>query len=197
MLHHHRAHPRPPSPAFPLPPAEISAQAIQEMEFNVCRVLGSDTQAISAMRCLCLYLERLGHSFLSPRSQHGLSGLAKILVSGSLYDGTFLNCRPSVVAAAVLYAERRLRGCIPFWPSMLAKLTGHQDMSSPELAVAVSPPQTPCATSRGLRLLLFGRARRHVRLALVGLRHNCVEHPHVLRVRYGWSAQTEAHTASL
>ena len=38
----------------------------------------------------------------------------------------FLNCRPSVIAAAVLYVERRARGMIPFWPTMLAKLTGYQ-----------------------------------------------------------------------
>ena len=39
---------------------------------------------------------------------------------------TFLNCRPSVIAAAIIYAERRARGIIPFWPSMLSKLTGYQ-----------------------------------------------------------------------
>ncbi len=73
----------------------------------------------------------------------------------------FLNCRPSVIAAAVIYAERRGRGIIPFWPSMLAKLSGYQDMSTPELSVAIkaaqrltqrlaasagpSPPRTPTA----------------------------------------------------
>jgi pentatricopeptide repeat domain-containing protein 1 len=31
-----------------------------------------------------------------------------------------------VVAAALLYAERRLRGAVPFWPSMLAKLTSYE-----------------------------------------------------------------------
>lgn len=38
----------------------------------------------------------------------------------------FLNCRPSVIAASILYVERRAQGCIPFWPTMLAKLTGYQ-----------------------------------------------------------------------
>ncbi len=73
----------------------------------------------------------------------------------SLTDMAFLNCRPSVIAAAVVYAERRGRGIIPFWPSMLAKLSGYQDMSTPELSVAIkaaqrlaasagpSPPRTP------------------------------------------------------
>jgi len=47
-------------------------------------------------------------------------------VNESVGEVTFLNCRPSVIAAAVIYAERRARGIIPFWPSMLAKLTGYQ-----------------------------------------------------------------------
>lgn len=44
----------------------------------------------------------------------------------SLPDIAFLNCRPSVIAAAIVYAERRSRGIIPFWPSMLSKLSGYQ-----------------------------------------------------------------------
>ena len=36
------------------------------------------------------------------------------------------------------------RGIIPFWPSMLAKLTGYQDMSSPELTVAIRGAQKLC-----------------------------------------------------
>ena len=47
-------------------------------------------------------------------------------VTDCLTDMAFLNCRPSVIAAALLYVERRSRGIIPFWPSMLAKLTGYQ-----------------------------------------------------------------------
>ena len=164
-----------PCPSPPPSPADISAQAIQEMQFNIVRVLGSDTQSISAMRCLRLYLERLGHSFQDPRSQHGLSGLAKILVTGTLYDTTFLNCRPSVVAAAVLYAERRLRGCVPFWPSMLAKLTGHQDMSSPELTVAVSPAQLPKLPSPFM--LMHSVILAHAHPATCVLRCSCTADP--------------------
>ena len=55
----------------------------------------------------------------------------------SLLDVALMNCRPSVVAAAVLYADRRRRGVIPFWPTMLAKLTGYGDMGSPELSAAI------------------------------------------------------------
>ena len=53
-------------------------------------------------------------------------GLAGAQVTQSLPDIAFLNCRPSVIAAAIVYAERRSRGIIPFWPSMLSKLSGYQ-----------------------------------------------------------------------
>jgi hypothetical protein len=62
----------------------------------------------------------------------------------------FLNCRPSVIAAALLYVERRSRGIIPFWPSMLAKLTGYQDMSTPELSVAIKAAQRMCGRVGGI-----------------------------------------------
>ena len=52
--------------------------------------------------------------------------LAGAQVTQSLPDIAFLNCRPSVIAAAIVYAERRSRGIIPFWPSMLSKLSGYQ-----------------------------------------------------------------------
>ena len=55
-----------------------------------------------------------------------LQGKAFSLVRESVSEITFLNCRPSVIAAAIIYAERRARGIIPFWPSMLSKLTGYQ-----------------------------------------------------------------------
>lgn len=73
-----------------------------------------------------------------------ITGSAFALVRGSLVDAQFLNCRPSVVAAAIIYAERRSRGVIPFWPSMLAKLTGYVDMSTPELSVAIKVAQHLC-----------------------------------------------------
>ena len=73
-----------------------------------------------------------------------ITGSAFALVHGSLVDAQFLNCRPSVVAAAIIYAERRSRGVIPFWPSMLAKLTGYVDMSTPELSVAIKVAQQLC-----------------------------------------------------
>ncbi|GMH40845.1 hypothetical protein BSKO_08749 [Bryopsis sp. KO-2023] len=123
---------------------DCKASAVAKMEWNLHQVLGSDTATISTLRCLKLYLERLGSNFLDAKSAEEVAGHACALIEESMTDVTFLNCRPSVVAAAVLYAERRSRGIIPFWPSMLAKLTGYQDMSSPELTVAIRGAQKLC-----------------------------------------------------
>ena len=118
---------------------------IQQMEWNVWRVLNNDTATISTLRCLKLYLERLGCNFLDQESVQMAAGSAFALVREMLSDMTFLNCRPSVIAAAIMYAERRHQGIIPFWPSMLAKLTGYQDMSTPELSVAIKSAQRLCS----------------------------------------------------
>jgi pentatricopeptide repeat domain-containing protein 1 len=85
---------------------------------------------------------------MDQQSIYGLAGLAIMLVVESLFDMQLLNCRPSVVAAAVLYAERRQRGAVPFWPSSLAKATGYQDMGTPELAMAVRTAQKLCRKVR-------------------------------------------------
>jgi len=126
---------------------DCRASAVEKMEYNLNQVLGGDTSAISTLRCVMLYLERLGSRFLDARSAAEIAGSTVSLVERSMSDLTFLNCRPSVVAAAILYAERRSRGVIPFWPSMLAKLTGYQDMSSPELTVAIRGAQKLCQWS--------------------------------------------------
>ncbi len=108
-------------------------------------VLNNDTATISTLCCLKLYLERLGCNFLDQESVQMVAGSAFALVREMLSDMTFLNCRPSVIAAAIMYAERRNQGVIPFWPSMLAKLTGYQDMSTPELSVAIKSAQRLCS----------------------------------------------------
>eukprot|EP00210_Caulerpa_lentillifera_P008588 g8192.t1 len=123
---------------------DYNTSAIAGMEFSLQQVLNGDTSTISTLRCVKLYLSRLGTDFLDEKSVHAIAGAAPVLVQQSMTDLTFLNCRPSVVAAAILYAERRSRGVIPYWPSILAKLTGYQDMSSPELTVAIRGAQKLC-----------------------------------------------------
>ncbi|EFJ50581.1 hypothetical protein VOLCADRAFT_116752, partial [Volvox carteri f. nagariensis] len=120
---------------------ELPATAVAKMEWNIRGLLTDDISAISTMRCLKVYLERLGYRYLDKQDVYGMAGFAIMLAVESLYDLSLLNCRPSVVAAAILYAERRLRGAVPFWPSMLSKLTGYHDMSTPELTVAMYKAQ--------------------------------------------------------
>ena len=47
---------------------------IEQMDWSTRRVLGNDTSAISTLRCLKLYLERLGCNFLDQESVQLLSG---------------------------------------------------------------------------------------------------------------------------
>lgn len=114
---------------------------LEQMEWNIRQVLGNDTAAISTLRCLKLYLERLGANHVDQEWADVVTGSVYSLVDECLTELAFLNCRPSVIAAAVLYTDRRSRGLIPFWPTMLAKLTGYQDMSTPELSVAIKAAQ--------------------------------------------------------
>ena len=99
--------------------------------------LAGDSSAISALRVLKLCLERLGASFLDGRAVTGLAGGSFALATRALRDPRSLNCRPSAVAAAALVADRRARGVLPAWPSMLSKMTGATDLNSPELAAAL------------------------------------------------------------
>lgn len=120
---------------------ELPATSVAKMEWNIRGLLTDDISAISTMRCLKIYLERLGYRSLDKQDVYGMAGFAIMLAVESLYDLSLLNCRPSVVAAAILYAERRLRGAVPFWPSMLSRLSGYEDMATPELTVAVRVAQ--------------------------------------------------------
>jgi pentatricopeptide repeat domain-containing protein 1 len=54
-----------------------------------------------------------------------------------LKDQEFLNYRPTITAAAVLYCNRLQQGRLPFWPSSLAGLTGYSNAQTPELAAAI------------------------------------------------------------
>lgn len=72
------------------------------------------------------------------------AGEAVALCRAALADAEFLNFRPSVLAAALLYAERRGRGALPFWPAALAQLTGYTHAATPELAAAIAAGQRLC-----------------------------------------------------
>jgi len=115
-----------------LPAARITAA-----EWEVRRVLRGDCAASSTMRAVKLYLERMGYRGLGAPGVYGLGGYAIMLAVEGLYDTGLLNTRPSLVAAALLWSERRLRGVVPFWPSVLARMTHTPDISAnAELASA-------------------------------------------------------------
>ena len=65
----------------------------------------------------------------------------KALARAALQQSELLNYRPSVVAAAVLYADRLARAELPLWPSCLAHLSGYSTSATPELAAAIAAIQ--------------------------------------------------------
>jgi pentatricopeptide repeat domain-containing protein 1 len=96
-----------------------------------------------------------------------VAGLPMMLAVEAQFDASLLNCRPSVVAAALLYAERRQRGAVPFWPSMLAKMTGYEDLTTPELACAVKSVQKLCRKAHYMQL--YKTQSTQLALQLTGL----------------------------
>ena len=65
----------------------VQMQMVEQMEWNTRRVLGNDTSAISTLRCLKLYLERLGCNFLDPDSVHVMAGAPDLLSAPSCSCG--------------------------------------------------------------------------------------------------------------
>lgn len=63
------------------------------------------------------------------------------LVAHAVTDNEFLNYRPTITAAAVLYSERLHKGQLPFWPSSLSGLTSYSNARTPELSAAINGAQ--------------------------------------------------------
>lgn len=124
----------------------LPAWAIKQMEWSIRQVLNQDTSSLSSIRCVKLLLERLGTQYLSKEAASEISGDALGLCLDCISDTALMNCRPSIAAASVVYAERRERGAIPFWPSALSKLTGYSDISELEFSVAIKVTQRICTT---------------------------------------------------
>ena len=66
--------------------ARAQAALWPQMEWNVRRVLGNDVSAISTLRCLKLFLERLGANHLDAHTSHALAGAYLPLVPASLHS---------------------------------------------------------------------------------------------------------------
>ena len=85
------------------------------------------------------------HRQLNKLGMYCMAGLPSMLAVEALFDSTLLNYRPSVIAAALIYAERQQRGAVPFWPAALSHLTGYHDLlGTAELASAVRSAQQLC-----------------------------------------------------
>jgi len=59
------------------------------------------------------------------------AGSALQLMADVVYSPSFLDFRPSLVAAGVLTSSRKAAGVWPFWPSSLAQLTGEHIILHP------------------------------------------------------------------
>ncbi|GAX81604.1 hypothetical protein CEUSTIGMA_g9032.t1 [Chlamydomonas eustigma] len=77
---------------------------------------------------------------LPPLMSYWNTGLADpmLLFREVVFEPEFMNYRPSVVAAAVLYASRTACGLVPSWPSCLLLLTGYDETNNPEFLAASS-----------------------------------------------------------
>eukprot|EP00878_Enallax_costatus_P010093 GHUV01010535.1.p1 GENE.GHUV01010535.1~~GHUV01010535.1.p1 ORF type:complete len:668 (+),score=216.47 GHUV01010535.1:1319-3322(+) len=123
-----------------------STQEVEALERELKLVLKDDTSSISALHCLKLYLERLGCTFKPDGTSENDETIVDLLelVSRAAMDKEFLNYRPTITAAAVLYCDRLQKGLLPFWPSSLATLTGYSNARTAELAAAISGAQRLC-----------------------------------------------------
>lgn len=96
--------------------------------------------------------------------------VATCLPSQVVSDTEFLNYRPSILAAAVLYTARQARGMLPLWPTVLTLLTGCNEANTPELFSAITATQRQVA-GRGCACMhawclhgmnVHGRGPRHM-----------------------------------
>lgn len=114
-------------------PACAAAFGVQPQQLllavtQVQQVLGArGCVAISGMRVLQLFLERMAVDTLDHQAALQVSGQAVALITRAVMAPGFSGCRPSVMATAVLYASRLAAGLLPAWPVMLATLTGYAE----------------------------------------------------------------------
>jgi hypothetical protein len=131
-------------------PACASAFGVQPQQLllavtQVQQVLGTrGCVAISAMRVLQLLLERMGVDNRDAAAARQASGQAVAIINRAVMAPAFIGARPSIVAAAVLYAARLAAGLLPAWPVALATLT-----SLPETHPGLQP-----YTQAAMQLLL-------------------------------------------
>lgn len=65
----------------------VSLRAVEGMDKSVRQVLGADTSAISTLRCLKLYLERLGCDFQNASELQRIAGMPSCPCVSPWYGG--------------------------------------------------------------------------------------------------------------
>ena len=109
--------------------AGVLTSCIERLE-GICRSLvpGNALTIVSAVRCVNVYLERLGA--LALKSQN--SQLEAVLVQ-AFESGQFVSVQTSLLAAAAYQNMQERKGVLPAWPTALAELTGLKGaLASPE-----------------------------------------------------------------
>lgn len=105
---------------FQVPPQQVLVTAKQ-----VQQMMGDSCMAVSPMRVLHLFLERLGWDSEDTVSIRHMGGKALATVGRVAMSPAFIGCPPSIVAMVVLYACRVAAGLLPSWPVALLTLTDH------------------------------------------------------------------------
>eukprot|EP00891_Asterochloris_glomerata_P004498 jgi/Astpho2/4498/Aster-00098 len=101
------------------------AAKVRELEVQVCSILQGNTGAISALRILHLYLERMGCDFQDLSQLSSMTGAALHMMGRAIFVPALRAYPPSLVAATLLYCARQNAGTPPLWPTSLIELTGY------------------------------------------------------------------------
>ena len=92
---------------------------VKQLE-GVCQSLipaGSALTTVSAVRCLNVYLERLG-------ALQAQSTSLQDTINRAFDSGQFVSVQPSMLAAVAYQVTRERQGTLPAWPTALAAMTG-------------------------------------------------------------------------
>lgn len=119
----------------------LPISAVLDAEHRVSSVLGTDCSAISPLRVLNLFLERLGcdaQSLQKCQVAHVMVLTATDLVAKAALNPSMAGIDPSIAAAACLIKARQGLGLSPAWPLALRDLTGYDPAAVPDVDDASS-----------------------------------------------------------
>lgn len=120
----------------------FNSPSIIAMERNILVWLQQDTSAVSALRVAHLFLERLGLFLVDPKQSESLLQELRGRMSKLACNPSFLEFRPSVVAACLVASTRQAVGLPPFWPLALQAMTGYADVENGEFAACTAKLQS-------------------------------------------------------